>query len=83
MVEPQIQMSIGAFGDDVDEDELNAELEELEQEDFDEKIIDINTPITDDLPSVPTTDLPTSSKTKEPKRVEIDDDMAALEAWAS
>merc|ERR1712159_394524 len=65
---------VGAFGDEVDEDELNAELEELEQEDFDEKIIDINPPVMDDLPSVPT---------ELPKRAEKDDDMAALEAWIS
>jgi len=74
----------GAFGDEMDEDELNAELEDLEQEDFDEKIININTNVTDDLPSVPTTDLPyIPSRTKESRGAEMDNDMAALEAWIS
>lgn len=73
----------GAFGEDMDEDELNAELEALEQEDFDEQMISVNTPAAE-LPDVPTTDLPSSSKTKNKQPVaDADDDMAALEAWGS
>ena len=75
----------GAFGDDIDEDELNAELEELEQEDLDEQMLNIGAVGGEDLPSVPDTELPevpTTTKTKQ-KKVEMDDDMAELEAWAS
>lgn len=43
-----------AFGQDIDEDELEKELEELEQEQLDENLIKIPTrPATDDLPAVP------------------------------
>lgn len=81
----EIQEALGgmstAFGDDMDEDELNAELEELEQEGLDEKMIAIEQPPA--LPDVPSSlPQPSSSKTKD-KPVEEDDDMAALEAWAS
>lgn len=67
---------------DFDEDELNAELEELEQEDLDEQMLNIG-PVADttpNLPSVPDTELPSR-----PKKVaaQPDDDMAELEAWAS
>jgi len=73
------------FGHDMDEDDLLAELEELEQEDLDEQLLNVGG-FTDDLPSVPTAE-PTESyrpaKAK-PKAVEEDDDdMAELAAWAS
>jgi len=41
-----------AFGQDIDEDELERELEELEQEELDEDLIRL--PAHDELPSVPT-----------------------------
>ena len=73
----------GAFGDDIDEDELNAELEELEQEDLDEQMLNIGA-VGEDLPSVPDTELPdVPTRSKEKKTVELDDDMAELTAWAS
>ena len=44
------------------QDELNAELEELEQEEFDEKMLDVDI---DELPQVPSEPLPaTKSKCK-------------------
>lgn len=75
-----ISSSVG-FGTDIDEDELNAELEELEQEDLDEQMLNIGA--APDLPAVPDTELPEPSKAKPKKKVEEDDDMAELAAWAS
>lgn len=45
-----------AFGQDVDEDELEKELEELEQEELDKELLGIQS--TDELPAVPATALP-------------------------
>lgn len=78
-----ISSSVG-FGQDIDEDELNAELEELEQEDLDEMILGIGTEVGEpSLPSVPDTELPISPAKSKAKPVEEDDDMAELAAWAS
>ncbi|XP_054841042.1 charged multivesicular body protein 4c [Eublepharis macularius] len=63
-------------GDDFDEDELLAELEELEQEELNNKMTNVR------LPSVPATPLP-SQPASSKKRVEDDDDMKQLAAWAS
>lgn len=41
-----------AFGQDVDEDELEKELEELEQEALEDELIKVG-PAADDLPAVP------------------------------
>ena len=68
-----------AFGQEFDEDELEAELEELEAELEGEEHAHLEKQLR--LPDVPTTSLP-SSKTK-PKKVQEDDDMAELAAWAS
>jgi len=72
------------FGADVDEDELLAELDELEQEELDLNLIQIPTEVTGDvdLPSVPAASLPAPGPSKA-KVVEEDDDMAELAAWAS
>ncbi|XP_068451313.1 charged multivesicular body protein 4b [Clinocottus analis] len=69
------------FGDEFDEDELMAELEELEQEELDKNLLEIQG--TDDvpLPSVPSTSLP--SRPAKKKEEEDEDDMADLEAWAA
>ncbi|XP_047469242.1 charged multivesicular body protein 4b-like [Penaeus indicus] len=69
-----------AFGDGVDEDELLAELEELEQEALDEKLLE-TTGVTDELPEVPSAIPETVSKKK--AKEDYDDDMAELAAWAS
>ncbi|XP_030409225.1 charged multivesicular body protein 4c isoform X2 [Gopherus flavomarginatus] len=64
------------FGDEFDEDELMAELEELEQEELNKKMTDVR------LPSVPSTSLP-SRPASSRKKVEDEDDMKQLAAWAS
>jgi len=69
------------FGQDVDEDDLLAELEELEQEALDEKLTDIG-PAVDKLPSVPVS-VPVAASRGKPTAVTDDDDMKELEAWAS
>ncbi|XP_041455686.1 charged multivesicular body protein 4b-like [Lytechinus variegatus] len=70
-----ISNPIGFGADDIDEDELNAELEELEQEDFDEKMLDVEI----ELPQVPSASLPA---TKKKVAQEEEDDMRELEQWA-
>ncbi|XP_047006020.1 charged multivesicular body protein 4c isoform X1 [Ictalurus punctatus] len=69
------------FGEQFDEDELLAELEELEQEELEESMKNMGR-----LPSVPTSKLPStrpSHRTTTKKRVEDEDDMKMLAAWAS
>ncbi|XP_030276536.1 charged multivesicular body protein 4c-like [Sparus aurata] len=67
------------FGEDYDEDELMAELEELEQEELDKDLLGIEGAEDVPLPSVPSTSLPSRPAKKE----EDEDDMADLEAWAA
>eukprot|EP00069_Balaena_mysticetus_P000128 bmy_14874T0 len=73
-----ISKSVG-FGEEFDEDELMAELEELEQEELDKNMLEISGPETVSLPNVPSVSLP-SKCTK--KKEEEDDDMKELETWA-
>uniref|UniRef100_V9LBZ7 Chromatin modifying protein 4C n=1 Tax=Callorhinchus milii TaxID=7868 RepID=V9LBZ7_CALMI len=61
------------FGEEFDEDELLAELEELEQEDLNKKMIH-------GLPKVPATSLPSKSA-KAKKKPKEDDEMKRLESW--
>lgn len=65
------------YGADVDEDELMAELEEMEQEELDKELLDVG-PTSSKLPDVPTSSLPApvSKKTKED-----DDELQELENW--
>ncbi|XP_031709419.1 charged multivesicular body protein 4b [Anarrhichthys ocellatus] len=70
------------FGDEFDEDELMAELEELEQEELDKNLLEIQGAEDVPLPSVPSTSLP-SRPAKKKKEEEDEDDMADLEAWAA
>jgi len=80
-----------AFGNDIDEDELEKELEELEQEELDKELLGVGGPATE-LPEVPTA-VPTAElkdKTKVKKKavpaaaVEDDDeDMKQLMSWAN
>ena len=57
-----------AFGQDVDDEELERELELLEQEDLDEALLKVGpTTTAEDLPSVPAQDVPAAAK-KEPQR---------------
>ncbi|XP_041638897.1 charged multivesicular body protein 4b [Cheilinus undulatus] len=69
------------FGEDYDEDELMAELEELEQEELDQNLLEIEGPADVPLPSVPSTSLP--SRPAKKKEEEDEADMADLEAWAA
>ncbi|CAN9512630.1 unnamed protein product [Ophioblennius macclurei] len=69
------------FGEDFDEDELMAELEELEQEELDKNLLEIGGTEDVPLPSVPSTSLPSRPARK--KEEEDEDDMADLEAWAA
>ncbi|KAK4002640.1 charged multivesicular body protein 4b [Daphnia magna] len=77
-----------AFGQDIDEDELERELEELEQEELDNELL--NVPAAAALPSVPTAEpaakVPSRAVPARPSRAkaeEDDDDMKELAAWAS
>uniref|UniRef100_A0A131XVE6 Putative glucose derepression and pre-vacuolar endosome protein n=1 Tax=Ixodes ricinus TaxID=34613 RepID=A0A131XVE6_IXORI len=73
------------FGTDVDEDELLEELESLEQEELDEKLIDVAGPATENLPEVPTAEparVPAAAS-KAKVAVEEDPDMMELAKWAS
>lgn len=82
-----ISSAVG-FGQDVDDDELEKELEELEQEELDKELLGVQ-PETDQLPDVPSTDLPTKAKDKEKEKkkavTEEDDDpdMKELMSWAN
>ncbi|TNN43123.1 Charged multivesicular body protein 4b [Liparis tanakae] len=69
------------FGDEFDEDDLMAELEELEQEELDKNLLEIQGAEDVPLPSVPSTSLP--SRPAKKKEEEDEDDMADLEAWAA
>jgi charged multivesicular body protein 4 len=83
-----------AFGNDLDDEELERELEELEQEDLDSALLDVGPVggktrelcLEDELPSVPATSAKTKTPTRVPKQrvaEEDDDDMKELAAWAS
>jgi len=77
------------FGNDVDEDELEKELEELEQEELDEKLLDVGGPSVDELPSPPTAEPKRPAvalapkAAARPKAAEDDDEMKELVQWAS
>jgi len=68
------------FGQDVDDDELMAELEELEQEELDKQLLEVSGPTADELPSVPTAEPAAASKGKQKAE---DDELRELEMWAS
>ncbi|XP_030640139.1 charged multivesicular body protein 4c isoform X2 [Chanos chanos] len=68
------------FGEDYDEDELLAELEELEQEELDKNLLEIGGTENVPLPNVPANPLP--SKTAKKREEEDEDDMEELKAWA-
>ncbi|KFV04488.1 Charged multivesicular body protein 4b, partial [Pterocles gutturalis] len=84
------------FGEEFDEDELMAELEELEQEELDKNLLEISGPETVPLPNVPSISIPSKPGfchgshsfvffeyfAAKKKEEEEDDDMKELEAWA-
>jgi len=73
-----------AFGQDIDDDELERELEELEQEELDKELLGVGPVTTEELPNVPTPAMPATEKKSRPRVVEEEDeDMKELAAWAS
>ncbi|XP_017044554.1 charged multivesicular body protein 4c isoform X1 [Drosophila ficusphila] len=78
-----------AFGADLDDEDLERELDELEQENFDKEIIGIPEP-TPTLPEAPTEDLPEKAKEKKKAATttagpadDDDPDMKQLLSWSS
>lgn len=80
-----------AFGQEFDDDELEAELNELEaegeaaeQEELDRQLLKVGPSAAETLPEVPAAEpaRPAAAKAK-PKPVAVDDDLAELAAWAS
>jgi len=75
-----------AFGQDVDDDELEKELEELEQQALDEELLKVGPVTNEDLPVTPEQlpNVPAGSRQPARRVVEEDDeDMKELAAWAS
>ncbi|KAK6467813.1 charged multivesicular body protein 4c-like [Huso huso] len=73
------------FGDDVDEEELLAELEEMEQEDLEKDLLSVEDQTPAVLPSIPSDQLPSlpSQSNKKPAKAEDEDDeMRELANWA-
>lgn len=72
------------FGQDIDDEELEKELEELEQEELDKELLGVQ-PETDQLPDVPSTELKPKEKEKKKAVTEDDDDpdMKELMSWAN
>merc|ERR1712072_1587677 len=77
-----------AFGQEFDEDELEAELDALgeeleldEQEALDKQMLDIGPSV--GLPDIPTAEPARPAAAKAPRKEEEDPDMAELAAWAS
>lgn len=73
---------------DFDEDDLLAELDELEQEELDKHLLevptDVTTPMVDDLPSVPSTTVPSKKVSPAKKVADAEDsELAELAEWAS
>jgi charged multivesicular body protein 4 len=68
------------FGNDLDEDELLAELEELEQEELDKQLLDVAPAPAAKLPDVPAGE---PSRAAAGKAKTDHDDLAELEAWAN
>ncbi|KAM8868780.1 charged multivesicular body protein 4b-like [Synchiropus picturatus] len=69
------------MADDFDEDELLSELEELEQEEMDKKLLEVEGTEDVSLPSVPPSSLPTVPTKK--KEEEDLDGMEELASWAT
>lgn len=76
-----------AFGNDIDDEELERELEQMEQEELNKKMLGTGVPteilpgeVEDALPAVPTTNVPSRTKVKPS---EEDPDLKELLQWAS
>lgn len=72
-----------AFGQDIDEDELERELEELEQEELDKELLGVGPTGADELPSPPTA-LPAAAVANKPSpKEELDEEFKEMLSWAS
>jgi len=71
------------FGQDIDEDELMAELENLEQEELDEELLKVGPTPGAKLPEVPADSLVPEQHKKVKHKEEEDKDLAELEAWVA
>ncbi|CAD5114370.1 DgyrCDS3506 [Dimorphilus gyrociliatus] len=69
------------FGDEINEDELNDELESLVQEDIDSQFTNVERK-TSELPEVPNEKIPVASS-KSKSKPDEDDEMSQLAAWAT
>lgn len=79
-----ISRPIDMPGIDMDEDDLLAELEELEQEEVDNNLIGVpSTAPATSLPTVPSTQLPAVPARQQPVATKEDDDLAELENWVA
>ncbi|XP_059477567.1 charged multivesicular body protein 4b [Neocloeon triangulifer] len=72
-----------AFGQDIDEDELEKELEELEQEELDKELLGVAGPAPEELPNVPVAEPSAAPRVKPKAKIEEDDDLKELESWAA
>ena len=72
-----------AFGQEFDDDELEAELNELEAETEIEEQAELEKQLLDVEPTKVLPDVPKAEPAKPKKKEEEDDDMAELAAWAS
>mgnify|MGYP001133229530 CR=1 FL=1 len=70
------------FGSAIDDDDLLAELNALEQEELDKQLIEAQ-PAPVSLPSVPSHGLPTAVEKPSSSRAKEQDDLDALSNWAS
>jgi len=75
-----ISRPIAGYGMEHDEDDLLAELEEMEQEGLDEQLLDVGNTPEISLPSVPTHQTPA---VPQKTTTQEEDELAELEAWAN
>jgi charged multivesicular body protein 4 len=72
------------FNQELDDDELLAELEELEQEELEGQLLDVETPsVPLEDPSEQLPDVPTHVPASKKKVADEDDDLRELAAWAT
>ncbi|CAI8009489.1 Charged multivesicular body protein 4b [Geodia barretti] len=79
------------LGEEFDEEELLAELEELEQKVLEDNLLDVQTPSSASLedgselqlPDVPTQAVPVAASRKKKSAANEDDDLRGLAAWAT
>lgn len=85
-----MRVNVRVAGTDIDDADLEAELEALEQEELDKELLGVGPSAAADLPEVPSDELRDKTKAKEKKPVpaaaaidEDDEDMKQMLAWAN